>query len=48
MASQIGVEYHYLIGSGDKPIEHHDPHLVEDNTTVIMEELIESLTIFFP
>jgi capsular polysaccharide biosynthesis protein len=48
MASQIGVEYHYLIGGGDKPIEHYDPHLVEDNITIMIEELIESLKTFFP
>jgi capsular polysaccharide biosynthesis protein len=48
MANQIGVEYHYLIGTSEKQNKYHDPNLVEDNIEIKIEELIESLKVFFP
>jgi hypothetical protein len=45
IANQVGMEYFYLIGDGEKPPEHIDPHLVGDNINVPLEELHRSLDI---
>jgi capsular polysaccharide biosynthesis protein len=43
MANHVGVEYHYLIGDGEKPNDYYDPHLVEDSINIPMEEFVQSL-----
>ncbi len=43
IANQVKLDYYYLIGEGKKHHEGYDPHLYQDNITVSIEELTQSL-----
>ena len=47
IANQIGLEYFYLIGEGERPVEYFDPHLVCDDIHVSIEKLRLSLEMLF-
>lgn len=45
MLSQIGLDYYYLLGEGQKPPEGIDPHLAGDNILVKLESLSKLMTL---
>ena len=45
IANQVGLEYFYLIGDGQRPPDFVDPYLIEDDIHVPIEKLALSLEI---
>jgi capsular polysaccharide biosynthesis protein len=45
IANQIGLEYFYLIGNGEKPLDYFDPERVLDDINVPIEDFRQSLEI---